>query len=359
MLISDYIELIDDPAISCVYIALPNSLHYEWTLRALRAGKHVLLEKPSVSNGTEACKLFRHPLVTAPNAPILLEAFHYRFHPAWQTFLALIHKDPVAGPVQLASSEQYIFKGHLPNDDIRFIYSLSGGCLMDFGAYTVSCLRQILNDARPEVSSTTFRMLRKQDIHQEGQVPEQIDSAVTATYKTRSGAQGRMVADLQTSGGYSWLPSAWTKHWPSMGWPKCVVQLGEKEVESSQANGEQHTVTRKVTMWNHLAPSLYHTIRVEDQHLIRRGSQEIRSWNESKTVKAYDWPNKSDGRVGAEWWPTHRYQLEEFVNRVKGRRGTGVWVDGEDSIAQMDVMDATYENGGLKLRPTSSFSIDM
>jgi predicted dehydrogenase len=252
-----------------------------------------------------------------------------------------------------------MWKGFLPADDIRFFYSLSGGALMDFGTYNVSCLRQMLDDARPEVTSTTFRPFPKQDIRRDGQVEEQIDEAVTATYKSKAGADGLIVADFAMTGGYPLFPSAWTTNWPSVTWPKCVVELGEKELESSsQPDGEVHTVTRKVTLWNHIMPTIYHTINVQDQHAIRRGSQEVRSWTETKTIKAYDWPDKTDSRAGADWWSTYRHQLEEFVNHVQGRKGSGVWIDGEDSIAQMDVIDRTYEKGGLKIRPSSSFTLD-
>lgn len=56
---SSYQELLDDPSIDAVYVGLPNGLHFEWTMKALKAGKHVLLEKPSVSNGEEAKILFQ------------------------------------------------------------------------------------------------------------------------------------------------------------------------------------------------------------------------------------------------------------------------------------------------------------
>jgi len=68
-------DVIDDPAIDAIYIGLPNRLYYEWALKCLKAGKHILLEKPSVSNSAEAASLFRHELLKQPNAPVLLEAF--------------------------------------------------------------------------------------------------------------------------------------------------------------------------------------------------------------------------------------------------------------------------------------------
>jgi predicted dehydrogenase len=126
-------DLLDDPSLDAVYIPLPNGLHYEWGLKALQAGKHVLLEKPSTSNAEEAKSLFRHPLLNQPNVPVLLEAFHYRFHPAWQTFLSTFDSKDIVD----ASAVQSLPAGFFPDSDIRFNYALSGGTLMDFGTYAI------------------------------------------------------------------------------------------------------------------------------------------------------------------------------------------------------------------------------
>ena len=129
----DYQALLDDPSIDAIYNALPPALHYEWTVKAFKAGKHVLLEKPSVSNGDEAAKLFRSPLLSKSDSPVLLEAFHYRFYPAWQKLLSLIDPPNIVE----AHSAQWSPKGFIPLYDIRCQFALSGGCLMDFGMYIV------------------------------------------------------------------------------------------------------------------------------------------------------------------------------------------------------------------------------
>jgi predicted dehydrogenase len=93
-----------------------------------------------------------------------------------------------------------------------------------------------------------------------------------------------------------------------------------------------------------------------DFHRVRRGGEVRKSWTEVKNIKAYEPPGK-DGHIGQSWWSTYRYQLEEFVNRIKGRPGSGVWVNGADSIAQMEIIDRTYERAGLRPRDTSKFKI--
>lgn len=125
-------ELIDDPSIDAIYIPLPNGLHYEWALKALKAHKHVLLEKPSTSNASEAASLFRSPLLTQPNAPVLLEAFHARFHPACAAFLKHVDAANVVSAYSTLTCPRYVF----PETDIRFDYDIGGGVTMDMGAYT-------------------------------------------------------------------------------------------------------------------------------------------------------------------------------------------------------------------------------
>ncbi|KAJ5044522.1 hypothetical protein NUH16_001328 [Penicillium rubens] len=65
---TSYDEIFEDPKIDAVFIPLPNSLHFEWAVRAIRGGKHVLVEKPSTSNATEAGIPFNLPELLQPNA---------------------------------------------------------------------------------------------------------------------------------------------------------------------------------------------------------------------------------------------------------------------------------------------------
>lgn len=133
-------------------------------MKALKAGKHVLLEKPSTSNALEARSLFRNPLLarsqevslqTGGNPLVLLEAVHIRFHPAWQKFLSFIDSSEVAE----ATSTHHLPKGSLPTDDIRFQYNLSSGCLMDFGSYNIQHLRQVFGTEPSECVTASVRRM--------------------------------------------------------------------------------------------------------------------------------------------------------------------------------------------------------
>jgi len=76
-----YEELLNDPDIDAVYNPLPNHLHVPWTIKALKAGKHVLCEKPIGMDNKEAEQLFE-ATKKFPKLKVM-EAFMYRFHPQW------------------------------------------------------------------------------------------------------------------------------------------------------------------------------------------------------------------------------------------------------------------------------------
>ncbi|PYH45326.1 Gfo/Idh/MocA family protein [Aspergillus saccharolyticus JOP 1030-1] len=378
---ASYQELLDDPTIDAVYIALPNSHHYEWALRSLQAGKHVLLEKPSCSNATEARRLFTHPLATTPDAPILLEAFHYQFHPAWQKFLSLTRQTPWGpGTVTHAASQFHLPKGFIARDDIRFQYALSGGCLMDLATYPLSCVRQVLNLSQGQAHEDEEDLVVVEghyaplgSEHDPSASPEvQIDTAISATYQTADGLKTAHIAgDLAYTAATaaadagknarwpffaSLLPSAWIQSLPGFQWPKTEATLAEILVASQGGTETQHYVQRRVTIWNMILPTVYHRIDVRDTHTLYRQGKLSKTWEETQYLQAYNWP-AGDARAETyrEWWTTWRCQLEEFVHRIKGRQGSGVWVVGAESIRQMEAIDRTYRQVGLEARPTSAF----
>jgi len=130
-----YEALLADPEIDAVYNPLPNSLHKEWTLRALEAGKHVLCEKPLGVDARDAQEM----AAAAEHAGRqLMEAFMYRFHPAMRDFV-----DGVRGPLHLEASFGFQIKDR---NDIRMQAALGGGALLDVGCYTVSVARWILGE---------------------------------------------------------------------------------------------------------------------------------------------------------------------------------------------------------------------
>jgi predicted dehydrogenase len=333
-------DLIADPSLDCIYNPLPNGLHYEWTIKCLKAGKHVLLEKPSVSNATEARSLFRRATLNKPDSLVLLEAFHYRFHPAWQHFLTLFDSQDVEHVEILNTLPAGVF----PGDDIRFIYSLSGGALMDFGAYAVSSVRSVFSTEPISVTSASYRPMP------DG-FDKQCDEAIYAEYEFSNGATAKIRADLRTRGGY-WFP-ALTKNWPRLadGAPKLTMRLKPKK-EMWGGDGVK-LVRKEFVFYNYMAPHIYHRIDVATAIEYQKNENVVKTEKKTDYIKLYKPKSDMNGYVGDEWWSTYRYQLEAFVDRVKKRKGVGVWVEGEESIRQMEVIDSTYEKAGLPLRPTS------
>ena len=133
-----YEALLADPGVDAVYISLPNALHHAWTLAALRAGKHVLCEKPYSRRPDEVEEAF--DLATASGL-VLAEAFMWRQTPLVARFTAEL---PSIGRLQLIRSS---FSFALSDEtDIRVNAGLDGGSLMDVGCYTVSAARLVAGE---------------------------------------------------------------------------------------------------------------------------------------------------------------------------------------------------------------------
>lgn len=134
----DYDSLINDQEIEAIYNPLPNSLHAEWTIKALRAGKHVLCEKPLAVTAEQGASMVQ---AARENGLLLMEAFMYRFHPQITWALDQIAAGRI-GPVKLVRSSFSFDVRPRPND-IRLQASLAGGSLMDVGCYPVNLCRAI------------------------------------------------------------------------------------------------------------------------------------------------------------------------------------------------------------------------
>lgn len=135
-----YEALLDDPEIDALYVALPNSLHAEWTLRAFAKGKHVLCEKPLASNAEEAEAM---GAAARRHDRVLGEAFHYRYHPFMERVLTLVREGRLGKLVRAEAIFTIPFAREDAEKDIRFDLALGGGCTMDLGCYTLSMLRHV------------------------------------------------------------------------------------------------------------------------------------------------------------------------------------------------------------------------
>jgi predicted dehydrogenase len=133
-----YDELLADHDVEVVYNPLPNSLHVEWTIRAARAGKHVLCEKPLALTVEDVDAV---AAAAAEARVVVAEAFMYRSHPQTLAVKALVDEGAI-GAVQLVRGA-FSFTLDRPGD-VRFDPVLGGGSLWDVGCYPVNYARYLL-----------------------------------------------------------------------------------------------------------------------------------------------------------------------------------------------------------------------
>jgi predicted dehydrogenase len=145
-----YEALLEDPEVDAVYNPTPNHLHAPWSIRAIQAGKHVLVEKPVALDAAEAVSLqreaARHPRIK------VMEAFMYRFHPQWVRAKALVDEGAIG---ELRTIQTFFsYYGDDPTN-VRNQKDLGGGGgLMDIGCYPISLSRWIWGEEPARVIGT-------------------------------------------------------------------------------------------------------------------------------------------------------------------------------------------------------------
>jgi predicted dehydrogenase len=138
--VKGYQELIEDPEIDALYIALPNSLHAEWTIRALQAGKTVLCEKPLCGVLSDTQRVLA---VARETGTLLWEAFVFPFNELMQTMRSLV-ADGAIGELREIQSD-FHFKVTRP-ENIRMSADLQGGALRDVGCYPVRLAQEFFGE---------------------------------------------------------------------------------------------------------------------------------------------------------------------------------------------------------------------
>jgi xylose dehydrogenase (NAD/NADP) len=127
-----YDELLADPEIEAVYIPLPNTMHVEWSIKALEAGKHVLCEKPMSRSAADVERAFE---TAEKDGRILSEAFMYRHNPQTRQLTELVDDGAIGELRLIRAAFSY---GLYDAENIRLRTDVEGGSLMDVGCYCVS-----------------------------------------------------------------------------------------------------------------------------------------------------------------------------------------------------------------------------
>ncbi|ASU82601.1 gfo/Idh/MocA family oxidoreductase [Nocardiopsis gilva YIM 90087] len=128
----DYGTLLADDALDAVYIPLPNSDHVDWTLRALAAGKHVLVEKPMAMTENDCVRIEK---AAEAASRTVMEAFMYRFHPQQRRTAELLASGEI-GELRVVRAS-FAFGIESGSGNIRLEPSLGGGATWDVGCYAV------------------------------------------------------------------------------------------------------------------------------------------------------------------------------------------------------------------------------
>jgi predicted dehydrogenase len=136
--IEGYQDLIEDPAVEAVYIPLPNGLHAPWTIRALRAGKPVLCEKPLCGTLAETAAVLE---VAREAGTPLWEALVFPFHSQLQRIRGLIAEGVIGELAEIQSTFQVLMDRP---GDIRLSRDLAGGAARDLACYPVRLARELL-----------------------------------------------------------------------------------------------------------------------------------------------------------------------------------------------------------------------
>lgn len=200
--IGGYDDVLNSPDVDAAYVSLPNSLHHEWTIRALRAGKHVLCEKPFAANEAQAREMFD---AATRAGRIAVEAFMYRSHPQTRAVLDSIRGGAI-GALRLIRTS-FCFHTSKIDGNIRFQPALAGGGLMDVGCYCVSFARLVAG-AEPVATHAVGR------IHLSG-VDELAAGTLTfpgglvASFTCGMSAQADNAAHVSGTDGYVEVPVPW------------------------------------------------------------------------------------------------------------------------------------------------------
>ena len=203
-----YEELLADPDVDAVYIGTPASLHREWAIAAIEAGKHVLCEKPFAANADDA-RLIAD--VANGSDVVVMEAFHWRYHP-YAAQIREVLDSGVLGRIDRIEAAFDIPEGRIGRDDIRWNLALGGGATMDLGCYSIQWAR-FAAGADPDVVSA---------------------EAVCPV----DGVDGSLVAELRWPSGVTGSVSS------------SMIHDGEEFVVFLRVSGEQGTMTAT----NPLAP---------------------------------------------------------------------------------------------------------
>lgn len=179
--VDSYAALIERPDVDLVYNALPAHLHAHWSIAALRAGKHVLCEKPFAMNAAQA-----EAVVAAArdSGKRVIEAYHDRYHPVWTRLLEWLAEGRIGEVRRIEAA----FCAPIPDEgagEIRHRPETGGGAFMDLGCYPLRWALEVMGRDPVAISATATL------------TPRGVDDALEAELDFGGGASARLTASMR------------------------------------------------------------------------------------------------------------------------------------------------------------------
>jgi predicted dehydrogenase len=169
-----YGELLRDPEIDAVYVALPNSLHLKWSARAAACKKHILCEKPLAENADQALKMWQ---AAQDNGVILAEAMHFHYKTVLRRQREIVESGEL-GAVEFIQSDCAFPWIPMKKNDFRLDFALGGGAALDLGCYAIHNLRYML-DKEPALTAVRQKT-----------ISPDVDRWMSAEFDLEDGAKG-------------------------------------------------------------------------------------------------------------------------------------------------------------------------
>ena len=203
-----YDELLADSAVEAVYIPLPNELHKEWAIKAMKAGKHVLCEKPLAPTPEEVDEMIA---AANENGVFLMEAFAYLHSPIVQAIKTELDSG-VIGDIRYM--ETAFITSDYDISNIRMRKETFGGCTYDLGCYNISQILWMFNEEPEKVKAIAEFSDRGVDTltsgiltFKDGKKAAFTCGMVLATEQSRRldrlqihGTKGKLVSDVEFNG---------------------------------------------------------------------------------------------------------------------------------------------------------------
>lgn len=198
----DYESLLRDKSYDALYLSLPNSMHHDWTIRALSAGKHVLCEKPFAVTVDQAAEIFEAAEFSGKQ---VIEAFMYRAHPQTIETLKAVESG-VIGDVKLIRTS-FVYRTQRIAGNIRFDASLAGGAVMDVGCYCVNFSRAVAKSEPVEIKA--IGQLHENGVDELASVVMKFANGIAAEFTCGMRVQGDNTAWICGTDGHISIPVPW------------------------------------------------------------------------------------------------------------------------------------------------------